>query len=420
MKIENANGFVRGWGPLTGFAFAIAVSLLAPNPAQASSCDADIQKCQQEQEAARTACLSSSNPGSAGTQVAAAPQSGTGNASNQCNTANNNFGNQAAGLDGYANFCDAQRTKCSEACSRAQQSCQQAAGRQPPMPPDASQKANQAQQAKQFCEGALGDKSKQVREAANNARQNAGTSAECRGGQSAAQQPNNSPQNPNQQGGGGGGGMPMPMPMPQNQQDKDKGKHERQDVQDLNPKTEPTPLNGYMPATSPAPSTSYPMPDGSGEVQVTGSGGGGGAGDGLATGLSRQPGSVSSDGSAAKAASVSSFTANASGSGGSDGGAMAGGSSSGGFNFSLPQLQNAKGRFEDRNTSGMAIRAEDGITSSNGPSLFEKVTGQYQTQLRRGGFLETGEGPLTGPGAGSSRPEAAPPAPYSSGAGSAD
>ena len=64
------------------------------------------------------------------------------------------------------------------------------------------------------------------------------------------------------------------------------------------------------------------------------------------------------------------------GGGGSKGSSDSGGGGGGGFNLSkyLP------GQYKGRGLAGMSIEAKDGVTGPMGPSIWEKVSTQYQNQ----------------------------------------
>lgn len=107
---------------------------------------------------------------------------------------------------------------------------------------------------------------------------------------------------------------------------------------------------------------------GNGFDQGDGNGGPSGIDKNVITGQSGGNGSGSSGGFAAT-------------SGGSGGGRGSGGSegSSGGGGFNLKDYL-PKNDYKARGLAGMSIEAKDGVTGPMGPSIWEKVSNQYQTQ----------------------------------------
>jgi len=121
-----------------------------------------------------------------------------------------------------------------------------------------------------------------------------------------------------------------------------------------------------------------PPPGGGGGPQALGGGGGGGRGD---EGGGR-PGKSDVEKNVITGASSSA------GGGGSGGGPAAaagggrGGDGAGGFfdRFNLKQFLPSRKDYKNKGLGGMSIQAADGVTGPMGPSIWEKVSKQYQLQ----------------------------------------
>ena len=68
-----------------------------------------------------------------------------------------------------------------------------------------------------------------------------------------------------------------------------------------------------------------------------------------------------------------------SGGGGGNKGSGGGGGTGGGAAFD-PRLFMPKDKYANRGLAGMTVQSVDGLTGPMGPSIWEKVSNQYQTQ----------------------------------------
>lgn len=131
----------------------------------------------------------------------------------------------------------------------------------------------------------------------------------------------------------------------------------------------------------------------SGSATTEGGGGGGGFGGGGKGLQSINGGGNDGDGKSGVPTNVIQGTA---GGGGSGGGGGFGGGPNGNAPGKYAQQKDPKGlnlkdmlpKWRNRSVAGMSISAKDGMTAPLGPSMFEKVSRQYQTQREKRVFIE--------------------------------
>jgi hypothetical protein len=124
-----------------------------------------------------------------------------------------------------------------------------------------------------------------------------------------------------------------------------------------------------------------------GNNEIAGGGGGGPGGSGMGAGRSGDEGA--GGGGVRGGSDKSAIVGLAGGGGGGAGGGLAKTSSSSGISgavrgimdkFNLKNFLPNRSDYKNRGIAGMSIPSADGITGPMGPSLFEKVSNQYQKQ----------------------------------------